>query len=231
MNDIDTILFDKDGTLFDFQKTWAAWTHRFVVDAAAGDVALSALLAARMGFDLAASRFDPLSPVVAATPGELAHLVCDLLPARDPREIETLMLDAAHDVPLVPAVPLVPLLGRLERAGLKLAVVTNDGVEVAEAHLREAGVRGHFGAVLGYDSGHGGKPGPGMLLAALDQLGSTPSTALMVGDSLADLAAARSAGCRSLAVLTGTATHDVLAPQATRVASDIGVLPGLLGLG
>ena len=140
------------------------------------------------------------------------------------------MLDAAHDVPQVPAVPLAPLLGRLAGASLKLAVVTNDGVAVAEAHLSAAGVRAHFGAVLGYDSGHGGKPGPGMLLAALDILGSRPASALMVGDSLADLKAARAAGCRSLGVLTGTADRNLLAPMATRVVPDIGALPSLLGL-
>lgn len=230
MDDIDTILFDKDGTLFHFQKTWAAWTHRFVADTAGGDAGLASALAARMGFDLVESRFHPLSPVVAGTPCELVGLIGDLLPGHDPRALEARMLDAAHDVPQVPAVPLAPLLGRLAGASLKLAVVTNDGVAVAEAHLSAAGVRAHFGAVLGYDSGHGGKPGPGMLLAALDILGSRPASALMVGDSLADLEAARAAGCRSLGVLTGTADRNLLAPMATRVAPDIGVLPSLLGL-
>ena len=40
MTDIRGIIFDKDGTLFDFTRTWGSWTRRVIEDlAAAGELA------------------------------------------------------------------------------------------------------------------------------------------------------------------------------------------------
>jgi phosphoglycolate phosphatase len=50
----------------------------------------------------------------------------------------------------------------------------------------------------------------------------------MVGDGLADLHAARGAGLRAVAVLTGTATADMLAPLAEAVLPSVVELPGWL---
>ena len=44
--------------------------------------------------------------------------------------------------------------------------MTNDTEAEAEAQLETLGVRHLFGIVIGYDSGHGSKPGPGGVLAA-----------------------------------------------------------------
>ena len=50
----------------------------------------------------------------------------------------------------------------------------------------------------------------------------------MVGDSAHDLIAGRAAGMRTLAVLTGVAGSDELAPLADAVLADIGAIPGWL---
>ena len=46
MDHIRAILFDKDGTLFDFQRTWGAWARVVIADLAAGDAARARALAA-----------------------------------------------------------------------------------------------------------------------------------------------------------------------------------------
>jgi phosphoglycolate phosphatase len=53
----------------------------------------------------------------------------------------------------------------------------------------------------------------------------------MVGDSLHDLRAARAAGMRAVAVLTGPARAADLAPWADAVLPDIGALAGWLDAG
>ena len=66
---IRAILFDKDGTLVDFQRTWGPATHAVIAHLAAGDHATYERLAVVSGFIAADRRFLPGSPLIAgATP-------------------------------------------------------------------------------------------------------------------------------------------------------------------
>jgi phosphoglycolate phosphatase len=65
-----------------------------------------------------------------------------------------------------------------------------------------------------------------MLLAFAQATGLQPDRVIMVGDSRHDLLAGRSAGMRTVAVLTGIASAEDLAPLADAVLRDIGDLPG-----
>ena len=78
-----------------------------------------------------------------------------------------------------------------------------------------------FDFVAGCDSGYGGKPAPGQLLAFAAAVGVDPSQAVMVGDSLHDLHAGLAAGMKRAAVLTGIAEAAELAPHADVVLPDI----------
>lgn len=230
MEHIRAILFDKDGTLFDFQATWGGWAGRMIAELAGPDLALRKALAAVMAFDADSCRFLPHSPVIAGTSQEVAELIFPLLPPR-PGGTETLMARmaaAAAVATLAPVVPLRPLLMRLRGAGYRLGVATNDNESVARSHVSDQ--IDLFDFVVGFDSGHGGKPEPGMLLAFARHCGLSPAQVLMVGDSRHDLIAGRAAGMATLAVLTGVASEAELAPFADAVRPDIGHLPRLLGL-
>lgn len=230
MQNIRAILFDKDGTLFDFQRSWGAWAGRIIDDLAGDDPGRATALADAMAFDRATARFRPESVVIAGTGAEVAELLLPLLPPPE-GGLEGLIAHlarAAETVPLAEAVPLAPLLARLRGAGLRLGVATNDHESTARRHLAA-----HLPAldfVAGFDSGWGGKPAPGMMLAFADRIGLPPDRILMVGDSRHDLDAGRAAGMATLAVLTGVAAEADLAPHADAVRPDIGHLPGLLGL-
>jgi len=228
MQQIRAILFDKDGTLFDFQATWGAWAQVLLADLAAGDAALTAVLAEALEFDPVGARFLPTSPVIAGTGREVAELLAPHLPGQDVDDLELRIAQAAADVPLAPAVPLRALLQLLRDAGLRLGVATNDFERVARRHV--ADVLDLFDFIAGFDSGHGGKPEPGMLLAFARACGLPPEAVLMVGDSRHDLQAGRAAGMATLGVLTGVAGAEDLAPLADAVRPDIGHLPQLLGL-
>lgn len=224
---IRAILFDKDGTLFDFQATWGVWAHAFLQTQTAGDPELIARLAQIMQFDLATRRFGRFSPVIAGTGREVAELIAPVL-GRPVEVLETLIVRSSAEVPPAEAVPLSPLLARLRAAGLRLGVATNDYESVARRHL---GVHEPvFSSIFGFDSGHGGKPAPGMLLAFARACALPPESVLMVGDSRHDLAAGRAAGMPTLGVLTGVAEAAELADLADHIRPDIGHLPEVLGL-
>lgn len=219
---IKAVIFDKDGTLFDFRQSWGAWTKSLLAELGGDTEALAALL----GFDAAAMDFAPDSPVIAMTTPEIADILHPHLPQMSLAELNALMNRQATAAPMVPAVDLPAVLGALAKRGLALGLATNDTEIPARRHLADAGVLDLFSFVSGCDSGWGGKPAPGQLLAFIDQTGLAAADIAMVGDSLHDLEAGRRAGMATVAVLTGIATAADLSPHADVVLRDIASLAG-----
>lgn len=228
---ITGILFDKDGTLYDFERSWSGFAHRLLLELAGADAARAQDMGARIGFDMVERRFAPDSCVIAGTDADLCAALLPVLPGMDEAALRQRISLAAATAPMVEAVPLDPLLTRLRGMGLKLGVATNDSEHAARAHLEATGILDMFDSVSGYDSGHGAKPGPGMCTAFAERFGLNPGEVLMIGDSLHDLHAGRAAGMVAVAVLSGMADSAVLAPHADLVIPDIGVLPERLAKG
>jgi len=82
----------------------------------------------------------------------------------------------------------------LRDAGYPLGCVTNKAAQFTEPLLRDLGVRDYFDIVISGDTLPRKKPDPLPLLHAAQHFGVTPETALMVGDSISDVMAARAAG-------------------------------------
>jgi phosphoglycolate phosphatase len=228
MRAIRGIVFDKDGTLFDFQATWGVWTKGFILDEAGGDPAVQDRLADVLGFDLAREAFHPGSPVIAATTGEVAEMVKPVLEYYSLADLRDRMDARAMTLRNVEAAPLLDLFTGLRARGLKLGIATNDTEAPARAHLAAAGITHLFDFIAGFDSGWGGKPAPGQLLAFAGAVGLRPADCAMVGDSLHDLHAARAAGMVAVGVLTGMADAATLDQAADVVLASIADLPDWL---
>jgi phosphoglycolate phosphatase len=224
------IVFDKDGTLFDFHATWSAWSAGFIREVTGDDPARAAELARVLEFDLATLRFARTSPMIAGTMEVFVQAVRSVLPELDEGGLRRTILTSTALAPQIEATPLVPLLDRLRAAGLVLGIATNDSEVPARAHLERAGILDRFAFVAGYDTGHGAKPGPGMLTAFCAATGIAPAACAMIGDSVHDLDSGRAAGMITVGVLTGLALREELAPHADIVLDDIAGLPGWLGL-
>lgn len=235
MTGLRGIVFDKDGTLVDFERTWtpvfvesaaaladgigrpemaSVWLQTTGRDAATGRVLPDTLLASGTT-DVVAARWKAISPELP----ELDELVPWLDAFWERRTLEL----------LAPVGDLVGLFGGLRGRGLRLGVATNDTEKAAHATLRRLGIADRMDFVAGYDSGHGAKPAPGMILAFCAAMALDPAEVVMVGDSPADLAAGRAAGCgRVVGVLTGTSPAEVLAPLADMVVDDVHAVWGAL---
>ncbi len=222
---IDGVVFDKDGTLFDFRQSWGVWTAQLLQQLAT-DQAHADRLADALGYYPERQDFHPDSPVIAATAVEISAVILPLMPDQTQAGLMAKINALAQNAVMVPAVPLRSVLGDLRDRGLKIGLATNDTEAPARAHLTAHGVLDLFDFVAGYDSGHGPKPGPGMCLAFARDTGIDPARAVMVGDSTHDLIAGRAAGMRCVAVLTGIATAEELRPHADVVLRDIGALGG-----
>ena len=222
---ISGVIFDKDGTLFDFQSTWGIWTAQVLARIAGSDEALLQQLAEALGYDTQTRRVQPGSVIVAATPMEIAAVVQDYIPALSQTQICDWLNEEAKTAPQVLVTDLHQLTAELRRINLGLCVMTNDAEAPARAHLASVQALDLFDFVIGSDSGFGAKPQAAPLLALADKMEIPAAACIMVGDSTHDLRAGRAAGMRAVAVLTGLAEADELAPLADAVLPDVSHLP------
>lgn len=85
-------------------------------------------------------------------------------------------------------------LDSLAEMGAKFAVCTNKRTDLSNMLLEAVGLAGRFSAVVGADAVTERKPHPEHFRAAVMRAGGVVSRSLMVGDTAADVAAARGAG-------------------------------------
>ena len=229
---IKGILFDKDGTLLDFAATWIP-VLREAAQVAAGDEAdrVEHLLIIG-GWEPAAGRVRAGSLLAAGNTVEIAAAWAEHLPGRDGARLVPL-LDrvfqeggARHATAVT---DLAPLFGRLKARGLALGVATSDSLEGARASLAAFDILGRLDFLAGYDSGHGAKPGPGMVKGFCAAAGLLAGEVAVVGDNLHDLEMGRRAGAGLvIGVLTGNSDVGELGPKADHVLPSIEALESLL---
>ena len=116
----------------------------------------------------------------------------------------------------------------LDERGCRMALCTNKPAGMAEEILQYFGIRGRFAAVLGGDSLAVRKPDPLHLSSTIKEAGGHVERAVMVGDSSADVTAARRAGVPSIAVSYGYSSDPVDDLGADVVAHQLDEIPDLL---
>ena len=230
---IQGILFDKDGTLIDFDATWGPATYEVIRALAEGDRNRIEALMRVSHYVEAERRFLPTSPLIA---GSSASYGPDWARAigREPgepfyREMDDLFLYYGLEH-LAPIGRPAEIAAHLAAEGYRLGIATNDAEASAQAQSTALALDPFMDFIVGYDSGHGGKPEPGMVLAFADHIGAAPAAVAMIGDSLHDLVSARAAGAVAVAVLTGplrAAARPDLEPHADHVVDSIADLPAL----
>ncbi|MDY6840471.1 MAG: phosphoglycolate phosphatase [Pseudomonadota bacterium] len=94
-------------------------------------------------------------------------------------------------------------LAHLKNQGCRLGVVTNKPEQFVAPLLERMGLDRWFDLNVGGDTLPVKKPDPGPLLHAMETLGGTRGTTVMVGDSAADINAALAAGIPCVAVRYG----------------------------
>ena len=222
------LLFDKDGTLFDFDKTWGVITKTLIEQECRGDTQAINELAQVLGFDMRNEVFLPGSLVIAETSEVVAAKILPFTQDHDLTALSARMKAATANVHQVQVTDLKFLFNDLRQRGLKLGIATNDSEQPAKANLASAGVAQMFDFIAGFDSGFGAKPQTGQMIAFYEQQNLPPNQCVMVGDSLHDLHAGRSAGMRAIGVLTGPATRADLTPHADIVLDTIADIPAWL---
>ena len=93
-------------------------------------------------------------------------------------------------------------LAALTEAGIPCGICTNKPEPIARDLLEAMGIADAFGIIQGAEAGFPRKPDPAGLAHVVETLGATPKTTLMVGDSEADVKAARAAGLKGVILVS-----------------------------
>lgn len=225
------VLFDKDGTLFEYHGTWVPILFE-VAAMVAGDEALALRLIDAVGYDAESGRIKAGSLFAGGDTLELADAWLRLGVKREREDlVRSLDETFARLAPAssVPVTDLAALFSTLTGRGMKLGLATNDVEASARALMGRLALDPFLSFQAGYDSGHGTKPAPGMALAFCAAVGLTPAAIAIVGDNLHDLEfAARAGAGLKVGVLTGTSGRADLEPHADAVIDSVADLPALL---
>jgi phosphoglycolate phosphatase len=230
---INAILFDKDGTLFDFYRTWGPITEDAALMVAGGDFAKARYVLEKSGKDMVTGKYVPSSPIASGSNRQIVEVWCELLDIADVEAV----YEKVHQMFLqrqkhaaVPVLDLDLFFGRLKGRGLKLGVATMDSEESARAAMRIFRAEQHLDFICGFDTGHGMKPSGGMVEAFARLTAVAPANLAVVGDSPHDIHMAHAGGAgRAIGVLTGVSPREALLEAgAHEVIASIAELETLL---
>ena len=114
---------------------------------------------------------------------------------------EEMEVKAAEDVVLYPGA--ADTLRELRSKSLKLGLVTNNSRAGTDLTLKRLSLQAIFDAVVTRDDCDEMKPASAPILKILGELKVSREAAILVGDGVLDISAAKAAGVRSVAVATG----------------------------
>ncbi len=113
--------------------------------------------------------------------------------------------------PVAPFEGVPAVLEALLTTGIPMIAMTSKVSWGATEELQQTGLLHYFHSVVGYDDTDEHRPEPDPVLEALDRLMiEEPESMFVVGDSAADVQAAREAGCQSIGALWGSMELDHL---------------------
>lgn len=233
--DAGLIVFDKDGTLFEFN---ASWRPRFLkaVERLLAQVSnrpeMRASLCRTLGFDTATGAFDEHGPFATATSEAIIHAATAVLYQLSAPQLPWFSCEQlvrqefapilADSVDLTPATDLVAFLSSLHESRVQIAIITSDDSGPTETVLAHFGLSGFINFIACGDGSYRHKPAPDALIAASNLLGVSLARTVVVGDSVTDLLMARAADAGlAVGVLTGVGSRKTLTPSADLILDSI----------
>lgn len=224
MNDLkhfkaQAIIFDKDGTLIDFDAMWGGW----VVYLAEQLHAVSGLhvrepLCLAMGYDDANQKVLAHGKLAATPMSQLYRLTVEVMQAlgltaeRAERAVEQGWCIPDPVMLAKQFTDTRTLFQKLHSQNIKIGIATTDDRRPTQAMIEAFDIEDYLSTMVCADDGIPAKPAPDMVLTICERMKVDPSKVMVVGDTTADLKMARAAGAGLVVgVLSGvSASSDLI---------------------
>ena len=216
------VIFDKDGTLIDFDFMWGTWTLQ-LAERLQAVTTLDArqVLCESYGYDIVRKKILPDGKLTCTPMWRLREMMIEVaqtigLSVPDAR----CAVEQAWFVPdavtlAKPFTDVYKLFSNIHQRGLKVAIATTDDRGPTEAMLAAFGVSSLVDTMICADDGVPAKPAPDMVTTICARLQVDPGKAIVVGDTVADMRMGRAAGTGLvIGVLSGVGSLQNLTPLA-----------------
>jgi phosphoglycolate phosphatase-like HAD superfamily hydrolase len=232
---IDCIIFDKDGTLIDFDAFWGPRTQEWVEAMAASldfGEDFKKEVYTLIGYSKSKNRVRFEGPLAVASMDIIYTLASGVIsrygiPWYQARILaedcaKSTMLTNLKVGEIAPKGNLVGVMQQLSNAKISVAVVTSDDRQLTEDTLAYLGIRDFVSALVCGDDPIPNKPAPDGIWAIAKQLSVITDRIMMVGDSLSDMQFAANAGAAyRVGITSDPEAAAILADRADAVISSI----------
>lgn len=236
---VDAIIFDKDGTLIDFDAFWVTVSRNAISDVlkelGREDIPICEILTA---FGVHDGITDINGVLCKGTYAQLGQIVYDILNEHGCNiscdEAVKCVVDAysknSDSGEVKPTCPdLAGILRALKNRNIKLAVVTTDNAQITHKCLKELGIESLFDKIYTDDGKTPVKPAPDCAFDFCRLTGVKKERMVMVGDTMTDVTFAKNAGIPVIGVAKTPQNRALLESYADAVISDISGLCDILG--
>ncbi len=232
---IQTVIFDKDGTLMDSHKYWGRIVELRAYEVAQtfgiAPYAVSGICRA-MGWDTEARKLLSKGPVALVGRDQVIGALCMFLKERHRVEADVLEVGKIFDhvgalfqnemldyVTVLPGV--YSFLERLKQVGARMGIVTSDSLTAVPKILSHLGISDYFDIIIGRESCPQAKETGIPCKMAMEHLDADPWRTIVVGDAPVDMQMAGLNGAMGVGVATGQIGEDVLRKYTDCTAPDM----------
>ncbi len=225
------ILFDKDGTLLDYNAFWIPVAVNGVRllcgdDSKAADAVLDAIGAYKgISGVLCGGTYAEITDAINKALADGGFGIGGFTVAEVERSYED-SIDAGVIIPVCD--DLRGVLCRLRERGIVLAMVTSDNREMTATCLERLGISDCFDRVYTTDGENPSKPDPYYIEKFCGEFGFGRDEVVMVGDTGTDMKFARNGGIRSIGVAKDGESMKKLWAMSDVVARDVSVVEKLI---
>ena len=224
MNDLkhfkaQAIIFDKDGTLIDFDAMWGGWVVYLAEQLRlVSGVDVCEALCEVMGYDQANKKVLAHGRMAASPMPQLYQLTIDVmqsqgLSASDSRQAVENGWCIPDPVTLAkPFTDIRALFSALHKQNIKIGIATSDDRAPTQAMIEAFDIEEFIATMVCADDGIPAKPAPDMVTTICQRMNIGPAKVMVIGDTTSDLKMARAAGAGLVVgVLSGVSNvHDLI---------------------
>jgi HAD superfamily hydrolase (TIGR01549 family) len=226
---IKGILFDKDGTLLEFDRTWRPIATQ-VVEEVARFYDFKDKVALKESIGLYENRIEPAGSLSAGTNKDVALDMLEVLKKEgiklsDEEHIKwstQVFNKVAASLPFYPVVGVIETIRKLKEKGYYIGLSTADSVENAKLFLEKTGLSIYFDYIGADDGIINPKPAPDYMDNFCKQYNLKPSEVVVVGDTMTDMNFGINSGAGLIVgVLSGTGTISLLGDSANIIIKSV----------